>query len=96
MPCNIFATARAIDFKFGAQVVFANAHHKIIYRRKDGRGPGLGKLPTIRGFPFNIYTMDEANDFKFGVLLVFAKTHHKITPIGKSGHGLGLGELPKF
>jgi len=39
-PCNIFATARTSDFKFGAQLGFAKAHHKITRRRKAGHVPG--------------------------------------------------------
>ena len=80
------------DFKFGTQLGFAKAHHKITHRRKAGHGPGLVELPKIWGSPFNIYTMAEASDFKFGTQLRFA--HHKITPIEKSGHGLGIGKLP--
>jgi len=37
--------AAASDFKFGAQLGFAKARHKIARRRKGGRGPGLGELP---------------------------------------------------
>ena len=33
---------------------------------KSGRGPRLGELPKIWGFPFNIYAMAESIDFKFG------------------------------
>ena len=51
---------------FGAQLGFAKAHHKIICRRKGGRGPGLGELPKICGFSFNIFMMAEARDLKFG------------------------------
>ena len=76
--------------KFGAQLGFAKGHHKIICRKKSGRGAGLGELYKIWGFPFNIYTIDEAIDFKFGTQLGFAKAHNKITPTGKSGCGLGL------
>jgi len=35
-PFDIFATAKASDFKFGVQFGFANAHHKITPRRKVG------------------------------------------------------------
>ena len=94
VPCNISSTAGTSDFKFGAQLGFAKAHHKITRRRKAGHGPGLVELPKIWGFPFNIHTMAEASDFKFGTKLGFAKAYHKITPIGKSVHGLGLGKLP--
>ena len=56
------------DFKFGE---FAKVHHKITRRRKGGRGPGLGELPKIWGFPFNICAMAEASDFKFGTALFY-------------------------
>jgi len=58
--------AGASDFKFGAQLGFVKAYHKIARRRKGGRGPGLQELPKICGFPFSIYTMAEAEEFKFG------------------------------
>jgi len=35
-PFNIFATAEASDFKFGMQLGFVKAHHKITRRRKVG------------------------------------------------------------
>ena len=66
--------AEAGDFKFGTQLGFAKAHHKITRRRKDGRGPGLSKLPKILWFHF--YTVAEANDFKFGTQLGFAKVYY--------------------
>jgi len=97
-PYNIAATAGASDFKFGAQLEFAKAHHKITSftcKRKGEHGQRLGEFPKILGFPFNIYIIAEDRDFKFGTQLGFAKAHHKITPVGKSGHGLGLRELPK-
>jgi len=47
--------ARASDFRFGALLGFVKAHHKIIRRRKGGRGPGLGELPNIWGPP-SIFT----------------------------------------
>ena len=82
-PYNISATAEANDFKFGAQLGFAKARHKITCRRKSGRVPELGELgelPTILWFHFNIYTMAEARDFKFGTQIRFAKAHHKKHP----------------
>jgi len=88
-PYNISATAGASNFKFGTQLGFAKAHHKIIRRRKGERGPGLGKLPNIWGFSLDIYTMVEARDFKFGTQLGFAKDHHKTTPRGKVVVALG-------
>jgi len=95
-PYNISATAGASDFKLGAQLGFAKAHHKITRRRMGGRGPGLGELLKIWGVPFNINRMAEAIDFKFGTQLGFAKAHHIITTIEKSGHGFELGSYPKF
>jgi len=65
---NISATAEASDFKFGTQLGFAKAHHKITPRGKSGCGLGLGELPKILGFPFNIHATAEASDFKFGSL----------------------------
>jgi len=88
-PCNISATAGTSDFKFGAQLGIAKAHHKIKHRRKPGHGPGLVELPKFWRFPFNIYTLAQASDFKFGTHLGFAKAHNKITPIGKVGVALG-------
>jgi len=88
-PINISATAEASDFKFGTQLWFTKAHHKITRRRNGGHGPGLGELPKIWGFTFNIYTMAEASDFKFGIQLGFAKAHHKVTPIEKVDAALG-------
>ena len=43
--------AEASEFKFGVQLGFAKAHHKITPRGKEGRGPKLGELPKIWGFP---------------------------------------------
>ena len=40
-PFNISATAEANDFKFGTQLRFAKARHKITPREKRGRGPKL-------------------------------------------------------
>ena len=71
-PYNISATARASDFKFGAQLGFGRAHHKITPRGKNLHGLGLGELPQILGFHFNIYTMAESRNFKFGAQLGFA------------------------
>jgi len=47
---NIFATAKASNFKIGMRLGFAKAHHKILHRRKSGRGLGLEELPKILGF----------------------------------------------
>jgi len=43
--------AGASEFKFGAQLWFAKAHHKITRIRKGERGPGLGELLKIWGSP---------------------------------------------
>ena len=51
LPCNISATAGTNDLKFGAQVGFAKAHHKITPIVKSGHGFGLAKLPYIWGSP---------------------------------------------
>jgi len=88
--------AKASDFRFGRQLGFANAHHKITAIGKRGYGLGLGELPTVLWFPFHIYTMAEARALKFGIQLWFAKAHHKITSIGRSGLGFELGELFKL
>ena len=85
-PCNVSAKAKASDFKFGTQLGFVKANHKITPREKSGLG--LGKLPKFGGVPFNIYAMAEAGDFKFGTQLGFAKAHHKIPHRIKSGRSL--------
>jgi len=41
----------ASDFKFGTQLGFAKAYHKITHKGKSGRGLGLGELPKIFGSP---------------------------------------------
>jgi len=82
--------------KFGKQLRFVKAHHKITRTKKAGHGPGLGKLPNIWGFPFNIYTMAGASHFKFGMRLEFLKPHHKTTPSGKVGVALGYGSSQIF
>jgi len=46
--------AEASDFKFGTQLEFAKAHHKITRRRKGGHGLGLWKLSNVWGLPLNI------------------------------------------
>ena len=45
-PFNISATAEASDFKFGIQLGFAKAHHKVTRRRK-GSSPKCGGYPSI-------------------------------------------------
>jgi len=84
-PYNISATAGASDFQFGAQLGFANAHHKITRRRKGGWWPWARGAPRNLGVLFNIYTMAQASDFKFGTWLEFSKAHHKIQHRRKSG-----------
>jgi len=86
---NICTMAEASDFKFGTQLGFVNAHHKITHRRKTGRGSGLGELTKLLGFSFSICATAEAGDFKFGMQLEFPKAHHKITSRGKVGVDLG-------
>ena len=45
---NIFATAEANYVKFGIQLGFAKAHHKIILTDKSGRGNVLGSREAPR------------------------------------------------
>jgi len=92
-PYNISATAAASDFKFGKQLGFVKAHHKITRNRKGGHGPGQRELSKIGGSP-SIFSqwVNLATDTQLG----FAKAHHEITPRGKSGGGFGLGELLKI
>jgi len=93
--------AEASDIKFGKQLRFAKAHHKITPREKRVFGLGLGELansggwpwakgaPQNFGVPYNISATDRARDFKFGTQLGFAKTHYKNTPREKVGVALG-------
>jgi len=46
--------AEASDFKFGTELEFPKAHHKITPRGKSGGCLGLEELPKILGSPFNI------------------------------------------
>jgi len=46
LPFNIYATVEASDFKFGIQLGFAKAHHKIAYRKN-------WVWPWARGAPKN-------------------------------------------
>jgi len=64
---NIFATAKAGNFKIGMRLGFAKAHRKMSRRSKSGRGPGLEELPNILGLPFSIGATTEASNFKFGM-----------------------------
>ena len=83
VPSIFTQMTEASDFKFGTQLGFVKAHHRIIPIGKSGCGLGLGELPNILGFPFNISATAEASNFKFGMQLGFAKAHHKSTPRGK-------------
>ena len=56
-PFNIYTMAETSDFKFGTQLGFAKAHHKIKPIGNSGHGFGLGELPKILQFHVNIYTM---------------------------------------
>ena len=80
--------AEASNLKFGTQLGFAKAHHKITPIGKSGVGLGLGELPNIFGVPYNIFATARARDFKFGTQLKFANTHHKTTPREKMGVAL--------
>jgi len=61
--------AEASDFKFGIQLGFARAYHKITPIGKSRCGLGLGELPKILGFPYNISATAEASNFEIGMLL---------------------------
>ena len=54
-PFNINTMAEASDFKFGIQLGFAKAHHKITPRGKRGCGPELEELPEIGEVPFRYF-----------------------------------------
>ena len=69
--------AEARDFKFGTLFCFAKAHPKITLKDKSGRGPGLGDLTKIWGFPFNIFATAEANNFKIGTVWVCQGLHKR-------------------
>jgi len=61
--------AKDSEFKFGIQLGFAKAHHKITPIEKSGCGLGLADLPKILGFPYNISATAAASNFKIGTLL---------------------------
>jgi len=63
--------AKAIDFKYGIELVFAKSNYKITPKDNSERGPRLGSSNNL-GFLFNIYPMAETNNFKFGAQLQFA------------------------
>ena len=46
-PFNICAMTKACNFKFGTQLGYPKAQHKIAQRATSGCGLGLGKLPNI-------------------------------------------------
>ena len=79
---NIYTMAEASDFKFGTQLWFAKAHHKVTPIEKSGHG-----WPCVRGAPqiLRFHTMAEARDFEYGTQLGFDKAHHKTTPSEKVG-----------
>jgi len=78
--CNISATAGASDYKFGAQLGFAKAHHKITRRRKCGRGPGLGfKFGTQLGFAKARHKTTLRG--KVGVILSQGSSHIFVVPL---------------
>jgi len=81
--------ADASDFKFGTQLWFAKAHHKITLRAKSGVALARG-APQILGFSYKISATAGASDFKFGIHLEFVEAHHKNHTQRKSGRGLGL------
>jgi len=95
-PFNIDTMVEANDFKFGTQLGFAKAHHKITPIGKSGHGLGQGELHKMSRFHFNIYTMAKARDFKSGTQLAFAKAHHKTTPRRNVGVTLGQGSSQIF
>jgi len=97
-PFSISATTEDSDFKIDRLVGFAKAHHKILPRRKRGRGLGLGELSKIWGFHLifmqwlkvltsNLYTVWVAN-----------YAHHKITQMTKVGldHGMLICSLQNY
>ena len=49
LPFNIYTMAEASDFKFGTQLGFAKAHHKIIFIGKSEHGLE-GSFPKFCGF----------------------------------------------
>jgi len=58
-PFNIFATAEASDFKFGIQLGFAKAHHKITPGGK-WVWPWARGAPKNFGIPFNFFATERA------------------------------------
>jgi len=95
-PYNISATAEVRNSKIGTLLGFTKAHHKILHRRKCGRGRVLQELSKMLGFPFNICATAEVSNFKFGTQLGLAEAHHKNHNQRKSERGLGLWKLPNI
>jgi len=73
----IYVMDEASDFQFGRQLVFAKTHHRIRPSRKSRRGPGLGELLKIWGYPLIFLQRLKIAPFKFNIQLRFAKAHHK-------------------
>jgi len=71
IPFNISATVKASDFKFGTQLKFAKAHHKITPRRKAG-WPWARGAPQNFGF-YNIFATAGASDVISGLGLGLGK-----------------------
>jgi len=67
---------------------FAKYHNKITPIGKSRRGPGLGKLPKILGFPFNIFATAEVSDFKLVRGLGLPRAIIKSHPEGNMGVAL--------
>jgi len=87
--------AEATDFKFGTQLGFAKAHHKITPVKKWAWPLARG-APKNFGVPYNISATAEASHFKFCMQLGLAKAHHKNHNERKKWLGLGLGKLPNI
>jgi len=68
--------AEACDFKFGTQLGFAKAHHKITPGGKVG--VTLAKRAPKTGVLCIISATAESSDFKFGMPLMFVKIRPKI------------------
>ena len=79
----------ASDFKFGTQLGFPKAYHKITLRGKNGGWLWARGASQTFGVSYNISATAGVRDFKFGTQLGFAETHHKTTPKGKVGVALG-------
>jgi len=85
----ISATAGVSDFKFGTQLGFAKAHHKITPVGKSGVGLGLGKLPNISGFCIIFLQRLGLETENLVHSLGLPKAHHKTTPREKVDVALG-------